>query len=83
MPPAASSFWPRPRGWISRKGVSFAAFVLASVLFLLSIAATSLSAAKGYSATVFGVSLAELPTLWHVLTAVTPVLLSGLMFLSL
>jgi len=50
--------------------VSFAAFVLASVLFLLSIAATSLSAAKGYGATVFGVSLAELPTLWHVLTAV-------------
>jgi len=63
--------------------VSFAAFVLASVLFLLSIAATSLSAAKGYGATVFGVSLAELPTLWHVLTAVTPVLLSVLMFLSL
>jgi len=73
----------RPRGWIVRKGMACAAFVLAGVLFVLSAAATSLAAAKGHGATVFGVSLSALPVPWHVLTAVTPVLLSILMFLCL
>ena len=80
-----SRIWRAPelRGWLSRKGVAFLAFLLAALLFMLSISATSLAAARGYGVTLFGVTLSDLSVPWNVLTAVTPVLLSVLMFMCL